>query len=232
MDAHRHRASAAARGAQQGRRSGWATTARASSPTGTSRATRRTSASRFPDAPGKYFYVWLDAPVGYLASLKAHLARAMGIDFAQFLQDPRRRAVSTSSARTSSISTRCSGRRCSKFAGAPYKVPDNVFVHGFITCAGEKMSKSRGTGISPDVYLDLGLNPEWLRYYIAAKLNDQRRGHRLQSRRFRRARQQRPDRQVRQHRQPRGDASSPSTSTATLRHARRKAVRDALPATA
>ncbi len=78
----------------------------------------------------------------------------------------------TSSARTSSTSTRCSGRRCSKFAGAPYKVPDNVFVHGFITFSGEKMSKSRGTGISPDVYLDLGLNPEWLRYYIAAKLND------------------------------------------------------------
>jgi methionyl-tRNA synthetase len=50
-------------------------------------------------------------------------------------------------------------------------VPDNVFVHGFITASGEKMSKSRGTGVSPDVYLDLGLNPEWLRYYIAAKLN-------------------------------------------------------------
>ena len=58
-----------------------------------------------------------------------------------------------------------------EFAGAPYKVPDNVFVHGFITASGEKMSKSRGTGVSPDVYLDLGLNPEWLRYYIAAKLN-------------------------------------------------------------
>ncbi len=58
-----------------------------------------------------------------------------------------------------------------KFAGAPYKVPDNVFVHGFLTALGEKMSKSRGTGISPDFYLDLGLNSEWLRYYIAAKLN-------------------------------------------------------------
>jgi methionyl-tRNA synthetase len=58
-----------------------------------------------------------------------------------------------------------------KFAGAPYKVPDNIFVHGFITFTGEKMSKSRGTGISPELYLDLGLNPEWLRYYIAAKLN-------------------------------------------------------------
>ena len=59
-----------------------------------------------------------------------------------------------------------------KFAGAPYKVPTNVFVHGFLTALGEKMSKSRGTGISPDYYLDLGLDAEWLRYYIAAKLND------------------------------------------------------------
>jgi len=58
-----------------------------------------------------------------------------------------------------------------RFAGAPYKVPDRVHVHGFITFSGEKMSKSRGTGISPDVYLDLGLDPEWLRYYLAAKLN-------------------------------------------------------------
>src|SRR4029079_15079531 len=53
----------------------------------------------------------------------------------------------------------------------PYKVPDRVYVHGFITFLNEKMSKSRGTGISPDVYLDVGLNPEWLRYYLAAKLN-------------------------------------------------------------
>ena len=58
-----------------------------------------------------------------------------------------------------------------RFAGPPYKVPDHVYVHGFITVSGEKMSKSRGTGVSPDVYLDLGLDPEWLRYYIAAKLN-------------------------------------------------------------
>ena len=58
-----------------------------------------------------------------------------------------------------------------KFAGAPYKVPDHVYAHGFITVSGEKMSKSRGTGISPLRYLDIGMNPEWLRYYIAAKLN-------------------------------------------------------------
>jgi methionyl-tRNA synthetase len=58
-----------------------------------------------------------------------------------------------------------------KFAGKPYKVPDNIFVHGFITVSGAKMSKSRGTGISPLRYLEIGMNPEWLRYYIAAKLN-------------------------------------------------------------
>ena len=58
-----------------------------------------------------------------------------------------------------------------KFAGPPYKVPDHVYAHGFITVSGEKMSKSRGTGISPLRYLELGMNPEWLRYYIGAKLN-------------------------------------------------------------
>src|SRR5207249_8237796 len=58
-----------------------------------------------------------------------------------------------------------------KFAGAPYRVPNHVYVHGFITVSGEKMSKSRGTGISPLKYLELGMNAEWLRYYIAAKLN-------------------------------------------------------------
>jgi methionyl-tRNA synthetase len=58
-----------------------------------------------------------------------------------------------------------------KFAGSPFRVPDHVYVHGFITVSGEKMSKSRGTGISPLRYLEIGMNAEWLRYYIAAKLN-------------------------------------------------------------
>ena len=58
-----------------------------------------------------------------------------------------------------------------KFAGSPFKVPDHVYVHGFINLSGEKMSKSRGTGLSPLRYLEIGMNPEWLRYYIAAKLN-------------------------------------------------------------
>ena len=122
-----------------------------------------------PDAPGKYFYVWLDAPIGYLASLKAHL-RQRGIDFATFLQDPQVEQVHFIGKDIVYFHT-LFWTAMLKFAGAPYKVPDNVHVHGFITFSGEKMSKSRGTGISPDVYLDLGLDPEWLRYYLAAKLN-------------------------------------------------------------
>ena len=122
-----------------------------------------------PDAPGKYFYVWLDAPIGYLASLKAHLAQ-QGIDFATFLQSPDVDQYHFIGKDIVYFHT-LFWPAMLKFAGAPYKVPDNVFVHGFITASGEKMSKSRGTGVSPDVYLDLGLDPEWLRYYIAAKLN-------------------------------------------------------------
>jgi methionyl-tRNA synthetase len=122
-----------------------------------------------PDAPGKYFYVWLDAPVGYLASLKAHLAR-LGIDFAAFLQSPDVDQYHFIGKDIVYFHT-LFWPAMLKFAGAPYKVPDNVFVHGFLTALGEKMSKSRGTGISPELYLDLGLNAEWLRYYIATKLN-------------------------------------------------------------
>ncbi len=123
-----------------------------------------------PDAPGKYFYVWLDAPVGYLASLKAHLA-AKGIDFARFLQDPAVEQYHFIGKDIVYFHT-LFWPAMLRFAGAPYKVPTNVFVHGFLTALGEKMSKSRGTGISPDYYLDLGLDAEWLRYYVAAKLND------------------------------------------------------------
>ncbi len=122
-----------------------------------------------PDAPGKYFYVWLDAPIGYLASLKAHLAKR-GIDFAQFLQRPDVEQYHFIGKDIVYFHT-LFWPAMLRFAGKPYRVPDNVFVHGFITFSGEKMSKSRGTGVSPDVYLDLGLDPEWLRYYIAAKLN-------------------------------------------------------------
>jgi methionyl-tRNA synthetase len=123
---------------------------------------------RVPDiAEEKYLYVWLDAPIGYLASLKNYCARK-GLDFEKTLAE--------------SEQIHFIGKdiiyfhtlfwpAMLNFAGAPYKVPDHVYVHGFITVSGDKMSKSRGTGIDPLRYLRLGMNPEWLRYYIAAKLN-------------------------------------------------------------
>jgi methionyl-tRNA synthetase len=129
-----------------------------------------------PDAPGKYFYVWLDAPVGYLAALKNYFtsgkARAAGepATFEEFLAAPDTEQLHFIGKDIIYFHT-LFWPAMLKFAGAPYKVPDHVYAHGFITVSGEKMSKSRGTGISPLRYLDVGMNPEWLRYYIAAKLN-------------------------------------------------------------
>jgi methionyl-tRNA synthetase len=120
-----------------------------------------------PDAPGKYFYVWLDAPVGYLASLKA-LLDARGDDLDAYLADPQREQVHFIGKDIVTFHT-LFWPAMLKFSGR--KVPDNIFVHGHLTVHNEKMSKSRGTGISPLAYLDLGLNPEWLRYYLCAKLN-------------------------------------------------------------
>jgi methionyl-tRNA synthetase len=127
-----------------------------------------------PDAPGKYFYVWLDAPIGYLASLKNYFdtgkARANGEprSFDAFLAAPDVEQI------------HFIGKDIIYFHTlfwpamlhfAQRKVPNHVYVHGFITVSGAKMSKSRGTGISPLRYLEVGMNSEWLRYYIAAKLN-------------------------------------------------------------
>ena len=121
-----------------------------------------------PDAPGKYFYVWLDAPIGYLASLQAHLAKR-GETLDAYLADPAREQVHFIGKDIVTFHT-LFWPAMLKFSGR--KVPDNIFVHGFLTVNnGEKMSKSRGTGISPLRYLELGLNPEWLRYYLCAKLN-------------------------------------------------------------
>ncbi len=125
---------------------------------------------RVPDiAEEKYLYVWLDAPIGYLASFKHYCART-GLDFEKFLQDPGTEQVHFIGKDIIYFHT-LFWPAMLKFAGKPYKVPDHVYVHGFITVSGDKMSKSRGTGISPLRYLELGMNPEWLRYYIAAKLN-------------------------------------------------------------
>lgn len=123
-----------------------------------------------PDAPGKYFYVWLDAPVGYLASLKSYCEK-IGENFEAFLTAPSTEQIHFIGKDIIYFHT-LFWPAMLHFAGQPYRVPDHVNVHGFITVSGEKMSKSRGTGISPLKYLELGMNAEWLRYYIAAKLNN------------------------------------------------------------
>jgi methionyl-tRNA synthetase len=125
---------------------------------------------RIPDiAEEKYLYVWLDAPIGYLASLKNYCTKK-GLDFERLLADPALEQVHFIGKDIIYFHT-LFWPAMLQFAGRPYKVPDHVYVHGFITVSGDKMSKSRGTGISPLRYLELGMNAEWLRYYIAAKLN-------------------------------------------------------------
>ena len=123
-----------------------------------------------PDAPGKYFYVWLDAPIGYLASLYNLFAKR-GLDAAAcdaYLAQPGLEQVHFIGKDIVTFHT-LFWPATLHFSGR--KVPDQIHVHGFLTVNHDKMSKSRGTGISPLKYLALGLNPEWLRYYIAAKLN-------------------------------------------------------------
>ena len=128
-----------------------------------------------PDAPGKYFYVWLDAPIGYLASLKNYF------DSGKARQNGESRSFDEFLAAPEVEQYHFIGKDIIYFHAlfwpamlqfAQRKLPDNIFVHGFFNVSGEKMSKSRGTGISPERYLDVGMNPEWLRYYIATKLND------------------------------------------------------------
>jgi len=123
---------------------------------------------RVPDIKKeKYLYVWLDAPIGYLASLKNYCAQK-NLDFDKTLNECEQiHFIGKDIIYFHTLFWPA----MLKFSGAPYKEPDHVYVHGFIGVSGEKMSKSRGTGIDPLRYLNLGMNPEWLRYYIAAKLN-------------------------------------------------------------
>ena len=121
-----------------------------------------------PDAPGKYFYVWLDAPVGYLASLK-NLLEKRGESYDAYMAQPNLEQYHFIGKDIITFHT-LFWPAMLHFSGR--KTPDNVFVHGFLTVNnGEKMSKSRGTGLDPLKYLSLGMNPEWLRYYLAAKLS-------------------------------------------------------------
>jgi methionyl-tRNA synthetase len=122
-----------------------------------------------PDAPGKFFYVWLDAPVGYLASLKNYFAK-QGQDFDAFLNDPDAEQLHFIGKDIVSFHL-LFWPAMLNFSGHPIIDKLKVAVHGHLTVNNEKMSKSRGTGISPLRYLELGMNPEWLRYYLAFKLN-------------------------------------------------------------
>lgn len=121
-----------------------------------------------PDAPGKYFYVWLDAPIGYMGSFK-NLCGKKGLDFDEYFKPESKTEL-----------YHFIGKDILYFhalfwpaelAHAGYRTPTKIFAHGFLTVDGAKMSKSRGTFITAESFLDTGLNPEWLRYYYAAKLS-------------------------------------------------------------
>jgi methionyl-tRNA synthetase len=125
---------------------------------------------RIPDIQEeKYLYVWLDAPVGYFASLMQYCERK-GLDFAAMVKPGSETEMIHFIGKDIIYFHTLFWPAMLELSGA-YKTPDHVYVHGFIGVSGEKMSKSRGTGIDPLRYLELGMNPEWLRYYIAAKLN-------------------------------------------------------------
>ncbi len=121
-----------------------------------------------PDAPGKYLYVWLDAPIGYMASFK-NLCERQGIDFDAFWQPDSRTELYHFIGKDILYFHALFWPATLHFSG--YRTPTKICVHGFLTVNGQKMSKSRGTFITARSYL-AHLQPEYLRYYFAAKLND------------------------------------------------------------
>lgn len=121
-----------------------------------------------PDALGKYFYVWLDAPVGYMASFK-NLCGRIGIDFDEYFKAGSQTEMYHFIGKDILYFHALFWPAMLHFSG--HRAPTGVYAHGFLTVDGQKMSKSRGTFITAKSYLEQGLNPEWMRYYIAAKLN-------------------------------------------------------------
>ncbi len=121
-----------------------------------------------PDAPGKYFYVWLDAPVGYYASFKA-LCEERNLNFEDWVKPDSTVEQYHFIGKDILYFHTLFWPAMLKFSG--YRTPTNVFAHGFLTVDGKKMSKSRGTFITAQSYIETELNPEWLRYYFATKLN-------------------------------------------------------------
>ena len=122
-----------------------------------------------PDAPGKYFYVWLDAPIGYYASF-LNYCQAKGINFDEWVKPDTTTEQYHFIGKDILYFHTLFWPATLQFSG--YRTPTNVFAHGFLTVDGEKMSKSRGTLISANSVIDCGFNPEWFRYYFATKLND------------------------------------------------------------
>ncbi|WP_175939704.1 methionine--tRNA ligase [Caballeronia sp. BCC1704] len=121
-----------------------------------------------PGAPGKYFYVWVDAPVGYYASFK-NLADRIGVNFDAWVKPGSKAEQYHFIGKDILYFHTLFWPAMLQFSG--HRTPTNVFAHGFLTVDGAKMSKSRGTFITAQSVIDTGINPEWLRYYFAAKLN-------------------------------------------------------------
>jgi len=121
-----------------------------------------------PDAPGKYFYVWLDAPIGYMASFK-NLCSKNGLDFDEYWKKDSTTELYHFIGKDILYFHALFWPATLEYSG--HRTPTNVFAHGFLTVNGEKMSKSRGTFITARSYLEHVKNPEYLRYYYAAKLN-------------------------------------------------------------
>ena len=121
-----------------------------------------------PDAPGKYFYVWLDAPIGYYASF-LNYCQAKGMNFEEWVRPDTTTEQYHFIGKDILYFHTLFWPATLHFAG--YRTPTNVFAHGFLTVDGEKMSKSRGTLISAHSVIESGFNPEWFRYYFATKLN-------------------------------------------------------------
>ncbi|GAA8964784.1 methionine--tRNA ligase [Helicobacter pylori] len=123
---------------------------------------------QIPDEPDKYFYVWLDAPVGYMASFQ-NLCNKIGLDFNEFFGKNSTAEMYHFIGKDILYFHALFWTAMLQFSG--HRAPTGIFAHGFLTVDGQKMSKSRGTFITAKSYLEQGLNPEWMRYYIAAKLN-------------------------------------------------------------
>jgi methionyl-tRNA synthetase len=122
-----------------------------------------------PGAPGKYFYVWLDAPIGYMASFKNY-AEDKALSFDEFWKKESKTELVHFIGKDILYFHALFWPATLHYSG--YRLPSNIFAHGFLTVNGQKMSKSRGTFITARSYLDCLKNPEYLRYYYFSKLNE------------------------------------------------------------